>query len=358
LSFGNLTFTKLDRLKKSIEAVVQRGSRLCYEDVLAAVKTIIEFPFVGGKKGVMTMLDQLEGLVGETTYKEIKELLKDFAEDSYQWRKVQSDIEANMKDRKARKAQSSDLIRSNGVHDVWSIDFTDIKVFGVRVYGCVVYDLYSQGYMAFEVSLKNDADAACRAFRKAVENAGGTMPNMLVSDNGSHFVNSIFEKAVGSKLYHHLVAAGKPWLNGALESGNRDLKKMLYSKMFYQLLESNYASRCGVSIQRILEFTVEAAAEAMKQINTTLVREKFRVPPQIVMDAKVEEHLEKQHKYRMERCAAKVSMLKKARETGKKLKTLKEKVKRAWNTIVKKMSDDKLYAFRELINGRFQAVKY
>ena len=36
---------------------------------------------------------------------------------------------------------------------------------------------------------------------------------------------------------------------------------------------------------------------------------------------------------------------------------LKQKVKRAWNAIVKKMSDDKLYAFRELINGRFQAVK-
>ena len=303
------------------------------------------------------MLDQLEGLVGETTYKEIKELLRDFAEDSYQWRKIQSDIEKNMKDRKSAKAQSSDLIRSKGVHDIWSIDFTDIKVFGVRVYGCVVYELYSQGYMAFEISLKNDADAACRAFNKAVENAGGTRPNTLASDNGSHFINAKFEETVGSKLYHHLVTAGKPWLNGALESGNRDLKKMLYSLMFYKLLENNYVSHCGVSMPRILEFTAEAASETMNQINNTLVREKFTVPPQVVMDGKVEEHLEQQIKFRNERCAAKVSMLKKTRETGKKLKTLKQKAKRAWNAIVKKMSDDKLYAFRELINGRFQAVK-
>ena len=306
---------------------------------------------------MMTMLNQLEGLVGETTYKELKELLKDFAEDSYQCRKVQSDIEANMKNRKSAKKQSSDLIRSNGVHDVWSIDFTDIKVFGVRVYGCVVYDIYSQGYMAFEVSLKNDADAACRAFEKAIKNADGTSPNMLASDNGSHFINAKFEETIGDKLYHHLVTAGKPWLNGALESGNRDLKKMLYSQMFYKLLENNYASHCGVSMPRILEFTAEAADRAKMLINTTLVREKFRVPPQAVMDGKVEEHLERQNKFRNERCAAKVSMLKKARETGKKLKTLKQKVKRAWNAIVKKMSDDKLYAFRELINGRFQAVK-
>jgi len=337
--------------------MIQRGSRMCYEDVLAALKIIEQFPHIGGKKGAMTMVDQLIGKVGETSFKEIKELAKEFAEDSWQERKTQSALEENMRNRKSAKHRSSDLIRSKGVHDIWSIDFTEAKVFGMKVYGCVVYELYSQGYMAFEISLNNDATAACNALRRAIENSGGILPRVLVSDNGSHFVNDMFEKAIGKKILHHLVAPGKPWLNGALESGNRDLKKMLYSQMTYNLVKNDYVSHVGVSAERILSFTQDAAKEAMDLINNTLVREKFRVPPQIVMDGKVEECISKQNTFRKERDLAKVSMLNTARETGKKLKTLKQKAKRAWNAIVKKMSDDKLYAFRELINGRFQTVK-
>jgi len=357
LRCGNLNFTDLKRLRESLDAMIERGSRLCYEDVRAAVEMIIECPFIGGHKGAMTIVDQLAGRVGETTYKEIKELLKDCSEDSFQQRKVLSELEANMYDRKAAKSQSSELIRSNGVHDVWSIDFTDIKVFGVRIYGCVVYDLYSQGYMAFEVSLKNDAEAACKAFRCALEKSGGVKPKTLVSDNGSHFDNSRFREAVGNNILHHFVAPGKPWLNGALESGNRDLKKMLYTQMFYKLVANSYVSHVGVSTERILSFVKKAADQAIKMINNQVVRPKFRVPPQVVIDGMVEQRLEEQAVFRNERSLAKMAMLKAARETGKKLKTLKQKVKRAWNSIVKKMSDDKLYAFRELINGRFQVVK-
>jgi len=357
LKCGGITFAGLRRLRESLDAMIQRGARMCYEDVLAALKVIEQFPHIGGQKGALTMVDQLMGKVGETSFKEIKDLAKEFAEDSWQERKAQSTIEGNMHDRKSAKHRSSDLIRSEGVHDIWSIDFTEAKVFGMKVYGCVVYELYSQGYMAFEISLNNDATAACNALHRAIKNSGGVLPRILVSDNGSHFVNEMFKKAVGKKILHHLVAPGKPWLNGALESGNRDLKKMLYSRMMYNLEQNDYVSQVGVSAERILSFTRAAAKEAMDLINTTLVRKKFRVTPQVVIDGKVEECILKQNTFRKERDLAKVSMLKSARETGKKLKTLKQKAKRAWNTIVKKMSDDKLYAFRELINGRFQAVK-
>ncbi len=111
-------------------------------------------------------------------------------------------------------------------------------------------------------------------------------------------------------------------------------------------------------MELILSFAKDAAVKTVNLINKNIVRPKFRVTPQAVINGKVEERLKEQARFRNTRDQAKIAMLKTARSTGRKLKTLKQKVKRVWNSIVKKMTDDKLYAFRELINGRFQAVKY
>ena len=357
LGFGELTFTKFNRLRKALTSIILRGSRLCYDDILSAVETIIRFPFIGGKKGVMTMIDQLHGVIGETTYKEVKEILKDLAEDTFQKREVKSDIEKNMIDRKYRKSKRDKAIRSQGVHDIWAIDFTEIKAFGVKLYGCVVYELYSQGYMAVEISLKNDANAACGAWRKAIENAGGIMPKTLISDNGSHFNNEVFNLCVGEKVNHTFTPPGKPWLNGALESGNKDLKKALYSQMTYMLENDKSVSKTGASVDFICFETQNAANKAMSQINMTLVRPKFNVTPQTVLEERIAEAISKQNRFTEERESARKNMLDKVKSSGKKLKTLKEKVKQAWRKLEKDMSDDKLYAFRELINGRFQTVK-
>ena len=337
--------------------MILRGSRLCYEDILAAVKTIIEFPFIGGKKGIMTMLNELRGVIGESTYKKIKEVLKDLAEDAFQKREVQSSLEKNLKDRKSRKSKREGVIQSQGVHDVWAIDFTEVKVFGTKVYGCAIYELFSQGYMAVEISLKNDAEAACNAWRRAIENAGGRMPIILISDNGTHFDNEMFKLCVGGNVNHVFIAPGKPWLNGALESGNKDLKNALYSKMTYMLVDDNSVSKTGASVESICALTQDAAQKAMKQINTMLVRPKFNVTPQSVLDGEILEAINKQNKFRATRSTAKSIMLDTVKQSGKKLKTLKEKINRAWRKLEKEMTDDKLYAFRELINGRFQTVK-
>ena len=357
LAFGELTFTKLNRLRKTLTSMILRGSRLCYDDILSAVETIIRFPFIGGKKGVMTMIDQLYGVIGETTYKKVKEVLKDLVEDTFQKREVKSELEKNMHQRKRTKSKRDKAIRSQGVNDIWSIDFTEIKAFGVKLYGCVVYELYSQGYMAVEISLKNDANAACDAWRKAIENAGGTMPNTLISDNGSHFNNELFNLCVGEKVNHTFTPPGKPWLNGALESGNKDLKKALYSQMTYMLENDKDVCRVGASVDLICQEMQNAANRTMSQINMTLVRSKFNVTPQTVLDGRIAEALDKQNKFREEREVARKNMLDQVKSSRQKLKTLKEKIKQAWHKLEKDMSDDKLYAFRELINGRFQTVK-
>ena len=79
----NQTLNSLTHLKNSLRARIKKELSIPESDVEKAIEQIIEFPFLGGRKGVLKLIEDKKGLIGETFYKEIKQILKPLSESIY-----------------------------------------------------------------------------------------------------------------------------------------------------------------------------------------------------------------------------------------------------------------------------------
>lgn len=325
---------------------------------MEVVRQIIDYPFLGGQKGSLTLQERKKALIGQTGYKEVKEQLRAEAETTLAARKEQSELEQNRYRRQYHEFGTYEKTDASHAHDVWSIDYVTVLLYGMYFKLCVVYDIYSQAYLAIEASEDSTADIAIRAVKNACIYSGNKPGKCLLSDNGKPFVcydyGVLLEKL---KICGKQIPPGEPWHNGALESGNRDLKKVIYTIAFHHASQDLSITRRGVTRERVLTSLQEYCVEAQTIINKHIVRPKFNVTPWSVLQGEVNEKNRKTNQYiadkrkerkqRMERLKA---------QGGSKKKRIEDKVKAAWIQLAKKMTIDEIYAFCELINGRVKAI--
>ncbi|MCK5196980.1 MAG: hypothetical protein KAR21_01435 [Spirochaetales bacterium] len=195
---------------------------------------------------------------------------------------------------------------------------------------------------------------------KACKNSGTKAARFILSDNGKPLCCSDYEALLKRlEIGDKKIPPGKPWFNGALESGNRDLKKTLYTVLAYNACKKPGISKPENNRNEILEFLKISCNEAKNLINNKIVRVKFKTTPVNVLNGKVLEKQIESNEY----------IAIKKLERKNRIKDIKEgRIKRSNKTffgttnaksgkLLSSLTIEKLFAFTELINGRTAFVK-
>ena len=345
-------------LQRTLRARLDRESTIPDEDIEQAVKQIIDFPFLGGRKGSLKLQEDEKALLGQTVYKEIKQQLRLEAEKELFKGKEQSELEKNQYKRLLDKGGPYETFAPGQKHDVWAIDFVTFVLYGMYFSLCVVYEVYSQAYLAITVSESACSEVAMAAVKSACEFAGVIPKRYLLSDNGPPLICSDFEALLEAlEIAGKQIPPGQPWHNGALESGNRDLKKVLYTIAFQDACKDVEISLRGTSRHKIFDCLENYCCKAQKVINEQIVRPKFTTTPMAVLTDQVDEKRAKRRSFikkKTEERKQRMALLKK--QGGSKRKRIEDKVKAAWQKTSAKMSCNEIFAFCELVSGRYKAI--
>lgn len=354
----NLTLGAFDHLCKSLRDRLKRESTIPAEDIRGAIELIIQYPFLGGEKGSLKLLQSQKALIGMTVYKEIKELTKGLSEMELHKRQEESELEKNRKMREKEESSMQKVVTTRN-NEVWAIDYLFIKILGCLFTICVVYDPFNQGYLAIEVSETATAELAKRAVRKAIKYAKTKPKRFILSDNGKQFISLSYREFLDMlRIAPQTIPVGKPWYNGALESGNRDLRKVIYTVGIYLACENTAITMPGSSRAAIHSFLQTCCRHARRIINEEIVRKKFKTTPLKVAQDQILQEQQKMSAFKEKKIIERKRRMKKfKKKRGRKSKTLEDKVRSQWKKIAKDLSFEKLFAFNELINSRYQIIQ-
>lgn len=352
------TCGSFEHMYRSVRDRHRRESAIPEKDVDAVVEQIVAMPFLGGRKGSSKLIEDEKALIGQTMYKEAKGVLREEAEKELAKRREQSQLERN---RKARERVEEGFVKpvAGKPHEVWSIDFTEVKLLGVRFIICVIYDLFAQAYLALRAAEIADGQLTMDTVEEACAYAGTTPSQCLLSDNGGQF-NSLDYQSLLERLKIETlkIPPGQPWQNGEIESGNRDLKKVVWTEALYGACEQPRITRPGVSRDKILRYLQQCCQAAKKKINEQIPRAKFATVPRAVLDGEQSARAERRHKFTEAKRQQRRERMEAIKANGhdREGEALEDKVQSHWRTIVRQMSTEKLFAFNELINERYDAI--
>jgi len=276
-------------MQNNIRNRLDRESCIADEDIEQTVKQIIDYPFLGGQKGSLKLQHDEKALIGSTTYQEIKTLVKPAAAKELLKRKEQSELEKDHYNRYREKEEPFIKVDPQKKHQVWAIDFLNILLFGIYFRICVVYDIFSQSYLSLKPCIHATSNVAEQALEDACKYSGQTPETCLLSDNGSQFkCYSFVETKQRLKIQSRYIPPGQPWYNGALESGNRDLRKVIYTIAFYDACKDTQLTKAGVDCNTIYNHLQACSDKAMTVINEEIVRPKFKTTPMAVLQDQAE----------------------------------------------------------------------
>ena len=352
------TLGSFQHMRGNVRDRRRRESAIPEKDVEALVEQIIAMPFLGGRKGSSKLIEDQKALIGQTMYKDAKGVLREEAEKELSKRREQSELERNRRDREQAEEGFVKPVISKP-HEMWSIDFTEVKLLGIRFMICVVYDIFAQAYLALRAAEVADGQLTMDTVEEACAYAGTTPSECLLSDNGGQF-ESVDYKGLLERLRIHALKTppGQPWHNGELESGNRDLKKVVWTEALYGACEHPEITRPGVSRENILSYLQQCCQAAKNKINEQIPRAKFDAVPRTVLDGKQSAMAERRHQF----AEAKRQQRRERMETIKtnvqdrEGETLEKKVQSHWRRIARQMATETLFAFNELINERYDAI--
>jgi transposase InsO family protein len=399
------------RLERGVSERAARESAIPEADVAAVVRLVFENPGIGAGKASLTLVNRGEALVGAVFVNDAKRLMMDMAAEEYA-RRVEEDktLEAELA---AKTAAKDDYrhIEALRPHHIWAIDFVFVSFLGFSLRLCLVYEVYSQAYLAIVAGEACGRELAGRALEEAAERAGKTpdpavgeekasstaegtpaagdapaaamgsnaavgkerraapgggpraVPELcLRRDNGKAFSTNDFQNLLANLFIKDSpITPGSPWLNGSLESGNGGVKTTLKTGAM-QAAAADPKTFAGA--RRSPEAAVEALQglcdRTLEKLNREISREKFGVPPQAVLDGRLEEVKTRNEafvKRKIKERAERMEALRRDGPRGGKDKTFLEKVAAAFSQVMRKAATNTLYAFNEISHRRFRAVE-
>ena len=217
----------------------------------------------------------------------------------------------------------------------------------------------TQTYLAIEAGEEISNVLAKTAINSALRFAGRKPDRFLLSDNGVQFICVSFQDYLESlSIKDKQTPKGKPWFNGSLESGNKEVRKILYTVAIYKACENIAVTKVGTARAEILHFLIECCRETQRVLNEEIARSKFKTTPLLAYNKKVDETLNKIDEFKQKKIQERkerIEKMKSAKNTN--VKTFEEKIKISWNKIASGLSFEKLYAFNELLNYRYEIIK-
>jgi len=352
------TWGSFQHLCRTVRDHRRRESAIPEEDVAALVEQIIAMPFLGGRKGSLKLVEDQKALIGQTMYKDAKGVLRKEAEKELAKRREQSELERNRRDREQAEDGFVKPVISKP-HQMWSIDFTEVKLLGIRFMVCVIYDIFAQAYLALRAAEVADGQLTMDTVEEACAYAGTTPSECLLSDNGGQFESMNYNDLLDRLRIQTLkTPPGQPWYNGELESGNRDLKKVIWTEALYGACEHPEITRPGVSREKIGSYLQQCCQAAKEKINGQIPRPKFDTVPRAVLDGKQSEMAKRRDQFREAKQEQRRERMEtiKAKGQDRRGEPLEDKVKSRWRSIARQMSTEKLFAFNELIHERYDAI--
>ncbi len=352
------TWGSFQHMCRNVRDRCRRESAIPEEDVDALVEQLIAMPFLGGRKGSLKLVEDQKALIGQTMYKDAKGILREEAEKELAKRREQSELERNRRDREQAEVEFVKPEISKP-HQMWSIDFTEVKLLGIRFMICVIYDIFAQAYLALRAAEVADGQLTMDTVEEACAYAGTTPSECLLSDNGGQFESVDYQSLLERLRIQTLkTPPGQPWYNGELESGNRDLKKVIWTEAFYGACEHPEITRPGISREKIGSYLQQCCRAAGEKINEQIPRLKFGTVPRAVLDGKQSEMAKRSRRFREAKQNQRRECMEaiKAKSPDQKGEPLEKKVKTRWRSVARQMSTEKLFAFNELIHERYDAI--
>jgi len=346
-------YFQINYMNKSLRENKIRESKIEQEDIDSTVDFIMNNPMIGGEKISCSLLESQEACISGGTANSIKIYMKElFAEKIFNHGK-EIELAKSAKDREPKQEYYDD-IKPAYLHHLWSTDYTEISILGIKFSIAEIYENYSQGYLAAEIDFASKEDIAVTAIKEAVVFTEGKKPDFLRSDNGSQFTGDDFTAELKElEIEPQLTPAGEPWYNGALESGNRNLKNEILSTIGLNIGDEPNLIKGNIEKEEVLKIAKQALKEAMININENIARPKFGTTPINILKGIDTEKIKENNKYKKDKQMKRKSN----RPNGG--GTFTQKIKKAVNKLikVKNISIDKIFAIDELINYRTKFIK-
>ena len=341
----NTTAKKINYMSNSLKARKERESVIEQEDINNMIEVILENPTLGGLKTSLILLEKEKGLISGTFCQDAKKELTDLLAVHVFNKKIESELEKNKREREPKEEEFEHITPTKS-HQVWSTDYTFLELFGISFAIAEVYENFSQAYLGVAVDFSSSTDIAETALIDALKFTNGEKPDVFISDNGGQFIGERFQTLLKKvKIIHKRTPPGEPWYNGALESGNTNLKKSIYTKVAFAAAENTLISKQNIKQEDILIFLKDCIKDAVVTINEKIPRPNSGTTPINVLQGMEKEQKEKKEIY-------KNIKKQQRRENINKGGTFKQKIRKGFSEIVKTISDEKIFAIGELLNNR------
>ncbi len=350
LKIMKLTPYKIDYMKKNLREYKEKESVILQKEIDDLIKIYLENPTIGGTKAALLLLENNQGIIGNSYAQELKTQLKKIVEDTIFNRQIDAELAKNADKREPGKPEFEHFVPT-APHQQWAMDFTEGTAFGVKFTIAEVYEVYTQAYLGWDIGYTGTEITAKKALENALNFTKGIKPGEILMDNGKPFLGGKFTKFVNKEsLNIKWTPPGEPWFNGALESGNTNLKLMVYTAIAFEAALNTDISKVDYNKTDILNIVAKATEKAVDKINNIIPRPKHNTTPINILNGKSKEKIAKNKKNKIE-------WEEKRKNTIKKGGTFIAKIKKGFNKIVKDISDEKLYAIGELLNYRLKFIK-
>jgi len=357
----DMTPASYNRLKHSAAERSKRESVIMEEEVDAAVKVIIEHPEIGAGKLHYTLLDQEKAIISTSFLNEDRmQIAQDSEAEFRRRREEEKTLEAEL-NKRLLPLETYQHIEALAPHHIWAIDFVNINFLGFRFCLCVIYDIFSQAYLCIQAGDGCTEDLACRALKQAAVSADCQARFFLRRDNGKAFITESFQELlVALELTDQPIPPGSPWFNGSLESNNGNLKASIKAAGMQGLVNTPLDFQIRGDIGAVLDVLQRTCDTTLQVLNEKISRPKFEMPPQQVMDGKIDETRKRHQRFIEQKTAdrsARMADLRQRANRSERNKTFLEKIRRYFKQAAKAMSTDQLYVLNEIIHGRFLAIE-
>ena len=358
----DLTPSAVARMAKGQRERLARESAIPREDIEATVEFITAHPDVGAGRARLTLIDREEALLSTTFINDVRKEAARMAEEGYRGRREEEKrLEAELEDRLQDRLPYQH-IQAEYPHHIWAIDFVAVKFLSYQLAICVVYDVFSQAYMAIRAGTGCDQELARSALGAAVAHAGRRAAVFMRRDRGSAFVTVSFRHLLkASGITDAPIPPGQPWLNGSLESCNGSLKAAIKTDAMQRMPEEPDAFR---NARRDVLETVDALQETCDRtrtkLNEQIARAKFGVPPKTILDGELDQARERHQRFvarkKRER-RERMDRLLTSPDRPPRPKTFIGKARHVIKKAIARMTTDQLYALNEALHSRYQAVE-
>jgi len=294
-------------------------------------------------------------MIGSTFCNEIKQQLIALAQAESEKRRVNSLLEKELRARLAQNRRAFNHIRPEAPHEIWATDFLQMSVLGRWLYVCMIYDVYSQGYLAVRVAEAPNRTLAEAAIQEAYQRTG-TRPRLyLLHDNGKPFCCDDYETLLSRlSIPNQPIPPGSPWFNGSLESNNRSLREAIMVVGIQDLaLFPDEVRILRNHLPALVRKMQGYCDQARVVLNEAIARPKFGTAPQVVLDGKLAERRQRKEafvKRKKQERGERMAAIRSGKLTPQH-KTLAAKVETAAQHAFKGLNDEQLYALTQLLHG-------